>query len=301
MSESFTTEELLSDIKQRAMVPTDQTTFTSSDLLRFATDELRMALLPTLLAEREEFYLSETGATQSIVASQAAYQIPARAVGQMLRDVLLVDSDSRVYNLKRIEYDEIPNYQFSGTGTPEFFCLRNNKIVLFPTPSTTAASAYDLLTPYYTRPSKLIEVTAAAQVASMAGSTVTVTSLPSTIANGASIDFIRDTGGFECLAIDQTITGVAGTVLTFASVPTDLTVGDWVALAGQSPIPQLPAELHPLLAERVARKVMKSIGDINGVKMSDQIIAEMTDGASKMTSPRVHGESKRVVSRIFWR
>lgn len=300
MAESFTTVELLADIKQRAMIPTDQSTFSATDLLRFATDELRLALLPMLLAEREEFYLTETGATQSLVANQAAYAIPYRAAGQLLRDVVLVDANGVVRNLTRIEYDQIPDYSFSGTGTPEYFCLRNNKAVLFPTPGS-ADTTYSVRMPYYIRPSKLVESTAAAQVTVISGTDVTVSSVPSTFTTTTSVDFVRATGGFECLAIDATISAVNSTVLTLSAVPSDLAVGDWIALSGQSPIPQLPAELHPLLAERVAKKVLKSIGDSNGAKLSEETIIEMTKAASLLTSPRVHGEPKRIVGRVFWR
>lgn len=298
MAEAFTTTELLTDIKQRAMIPTDQTTFTAADLLRFATDELRLTLLPLLLSEREEFYLTEAGATQALVSGTAAYQIPARAVGQILRDAYLVDASGNLTNLTRIEYDERPSYDVTSTGVPQHFYLRNNKVVLLPIPSS---ADYSLCTPYFIRPSKLIETTDAGQITAVTSTTVTVSSLPTTITTSTQLDFIRSSGGFECISINETPTIVSGTTLTFSAVPDGVAVGDWVALAGESPIPQLPAEMHPLLAERVARKVMKAIGDANGVKLSEETIREMTDGALRLTSNRVQGEPKRIVSRQWWR
>lgn len=298
MAEAFTTAELITDIKQRAMIPTDQTTFTASDLLRFATDELRLTLLPLLLSEREEFYLTEAGATQALVAGTAACQMPARAVGQMLRDAYIVDANGNISNLTRIEYDERPDFDVTATGVPQHFYLRNNKIVLLPIPSS---ADYSLCTPYYIRPSKLIETTAAAQITAVTSTTITVSSLPTTITTSTTVDFIRNTGGFECISIDETPTIIASTTLTFAAVPTGTAIGDWIALSGESPIPQLPAELHPLLSERTARKVMKAIGDANGVKLSEETIREMTEGALLITSNRVQGEPKRIVSRQWWR
>lgn len=299
MSETFTTSDLLDDIKRRAMIPADQNTFADTDLLRFATDELRLSLLPMLLSEREEFYLTEAGASQTLVANTAAYQIPVRAAGQMLRDAYITDSAGNIYNLARIEYDERPNFDNVTSGTPNHFYLRNNKIVLLPAP---ASSDYTLVTPYFIRPSKLVETASACQITDITGTTITVSAAaPSTFSSSVPTDFVRATGGFECIEIGVTPTSVASTTFVYATVPDSLAVGDWICVAGESPIPQLPAELHPLLAERVAKKVMKALGDVNGAKLSEETIKEMTEGARLLTNSRVQGEPKRIVAKQWWR
>jgi hypothetical protein len=299
MSETFTTTDLLADIKRRAMIPADQNTFEDTDLLRLATDELRLSLLPMLLSEREEFYLTEAGASQTLVAGTAAYQIPARAAGQMLRDAYITDSAGNIFNLARIEYDERPNFDTVTTGIPNHFYLRNNKIVLLPTPST---ASYTLVTPYFIRPSKLVETSDACQITDITGTTITVSATaPSTFSSSVATDFVRATGGFECVDIAVTPSSVSGTTFVYSSVPSGLAVGDWICVAGESTIPQLPAELHPLLAERVAKKVMKALGDVNGAKLADETIKEMTEGARLLTNARVQGEPKRIVAKQWWR
>jgi hypothetical protein len=78
---------------------------------------------------------------------------------------------------------------------------------------------------------------------------VTVAALPSTIVNGSTVDFVQYKSPNDLLAFESTITGVAGTVLTFASLPNDLAVGDYICLANQSPVPLIPEELHPVLTQ----------------------------------------------------
>lgn len=300
MAASFTTTELLAAIKRHAMIPTSQSTFTASDLLAFADNEINNFLLPKLISAREDFYLTETGATQSITANQRTYPIPYRAVGMMVKDVIRIDSAGSLYSLSLIEYDLLAERDISSTGTPGGFHFENNKIALIPTPGATTGS---LKTPYFIRPSKLIETSDAVQITVIdtGTNTVTVSAVPATMTTSTPLDLIRQKGGFECLAIDQTPSAVTGTTIQFSSLPSDLAVGDWIALAEKSPIPQIPAELHDLLALRVARRVLMSLGDANALKMVDKMLDETQGETLKLTEPRAQGEARKIITRRWWR
>jgi hypothetical protein len=70
-----------------------------------------------------------------------------------------------------------------------------------------------------------------------------------------------------------------------------------VCLAGQSPVPQIPPELHPLLAQRVVCKALESLGDAAGFQAAQLKMAEIQQAALPLITPRVDGEPKRFANR----
>jgi hypothetical protein len=82
--------------------------------------------------------------------------------------------------------------------------------------------------------------------------------LPTTITTSTPVDFVQNDGPYDILEIDQTITNISGTTLTFAALPDDLAVGDWICLAGQSPVLIAPRELQPLLVQATLHKSLMS-------------------------------------------
>lgn len=300
MSVAYTSSELLASIKRRAMIPASQVTFSDAELLLIATEELHSWILPRILSDREYYYLSEAGATQSVTSNQPAYDIPYRAVGKMLQDVILVDSADNQRSLALISPEMVADYNITEPATPHAFYYRNNKIILSPTPNS---NEYSLKTPYYIRPSQIIETSAAARITNIDTdtNTITVSGLPSTITVNTPVDFIKHKPGFESLEIDVSISSISGSDLTFSSLPTGLEANDYIALAEQSPIPQLPAELHPLLAQRVAVFVLSSLGDANGLRIALNVLKAMEEQSFKLTNPRTHGEMAKVVTPSWWR
>jgi hypothetical protein len=282
------------------MIPASQVTFDNAELLLMATEEIHTYMLPRILSDRENYYLSEAGARQATVPNQAEYDIPYRAVGKMAQDVVLVDAAGNQQSLVRIEPESVATFNLTSTGSPRAFFFRNNKIVLSPTPN----SANEFLhTPYYIRPSLIVEVTEAAQITAIntVTNTVTVASLPSTIGTTTEIDFVKNRPGFECLAIDITISSIVGLDLVFDSLPAGLIVNDWIALSEQTPMPQIPAELHPVAAQRVAVQVLGALGDVNGLRIAAKALETMEEQAYKLTHPRVHGEPRKVIVKSWWR
>jgi len=88
-------------------------------------------------------------------------------------------------------------------------------------------------------------------------------SIPSNIVNGSVIDFLQTKPGHRTRAMDITIPagGISASIISFNSsdVPTDLVVGDYICLAGECIIPQIPTDLHNVLAERTSARILASI------------------------------------------
>jgi hypothetical protein len=85
-------------------------------------------------------------------------------------------------------------------------------------------------------------------------------------------------------------------VLTFTNaLPDGLVVGDYVALAGQTPICQAPLELHDILAFRACVKHLTSRGDPKLAGMIEDLKA-MRDDALSLLQPRVQGSAKVLIN-----
>lgn len=284
----YLSEDLITSVKRRANVPTSQNTFQTADFLALADEEIRSKLVPLVLKHMEEFYV--TYKDYSLVVNQNIYAIPYRAIAMSLRDVLLLSStnaDTRV-GLERLSPEDL----YLKTG----FYIQGNSIILYPTPRQTPLDT--LRMPYCMRPNSLVSTSACALITAInSGSNqVTVSAVPSNITTMTLVDFVRAIPGFECTAIDQTITNIGGTTLTFsASLPTNLQVGDYVCQAGFSNVVQVPVELQPLLFQYIVVRILAAQGDQANLKAAIAELDSLETAAGVLLAPRVAGKVKRVV------
>jgi hypothetical protein len=293
-----TTGALLPGIKSRAFVPTSQSTFNTTDICRIATEEMHSALVPLLLGVREEFFV--TTQDTSLVAGQASYSIPTRALGADLRDVQLYFTDGSTQRLARLEPEQLTGLS-PNPGRPVGYILQGNSVVLYPTPATGTTDKLRLT--YHQRPNALVPTANAAVVASVTSTTVTaVSSLPGTFGASGTFDIINAKPPFDCRGVDLSAT-IVGQVLTIsAGVPSGVVAGDYICLAGESPVPQLPVELHPLLQCRTAATMLQAVGDTEGASQLRKEIEEKRHNALVMIANRVKGATRKMANGMArWR
>lgn len=288
MSWLYTADELITQVKLRGMIPTSSNTLATADYLSFINDEIQTFIAPLIMSVREEFFV--TYADQTIVSGTAAYSIPSRAIGAKLRNVLLLDG-STYRPLPRLEVETLAVGSTS-PGSIEGYYLEGNNVVLYPTPG----SAGTLRLSYFIRPNRVVASTAYTTVNSKTATTVSI-GTPSTAFPTAATyyDFIKPTAHFECHAIDQSATRSLGTLTIAAGVPTAVAAGDYVCLAGEAPFPQIPVELHPLLAERVVVRALQALGDPK-VEIAMASADRMRTAALTLLTPRSEGSSRYVIN-----
>jgi hypothetical protein len=289
---AFTTADLLSAIGRRSFAPTGQTTFTSAEQLAVADEVLLNRVFPEIAAIREEFFVTEYD--YAITASKNAYKVHARSFAATLRDVYLVKGDTIVTDFPRIEPNDA---RTAAEGSPEGFYLKDDYVVVAPTPNATENTLRQV---FLLTPSKHVAVSAAAVISAINTGTgvVTVTTIPSTWATGNAFDFIAQDGNHRPVAIDQTSTLVSGSTITFASLPSTLRVGDYVALAGETPVVQVPDVYRAALAQGVAAQILEDMNQPGADKASKRFEI-MLDSAKRLLTPRVQGED-RVVVPVNW-
>lgn len=248
-----------------------------------ATQELQGRVADLVLSCMEEhFVVTEDVA---IVAGTTRYRIPYRAIGMKLRDLFLVNGDE-VEPLERMPPD------LQGIDSGDFY-VEGEHVVLVGEPTGSLRFSY------YRRPSKLVATSAVAVVASVNTGTDTITTsatIPGTFSTSTPLDIVRAKPGFGCLAVDQTATVASGTTITLnTDLPTDIAAGDYVCLAGESPVPQIPVELHGLLGQATACAWLEAQNDQSGLQAAVAKLQALEKAAINQLESRVEGAPVKIV------
>lgn len=152
MSSILKSSGLIRSIKRRAFIPSSQETFTDEDFLEMATEEINLGLVTLIQRMHEEHLVYYVDI--EIIAGEKRYPIPARAHGNKLRDVALVDENSNIFEMHRYSLNEISDF----TNTTTYinnrgFYLENNDVILnnFDTNTGQKLRMY-----FYMRPNTLV-------------------------------------------------------------------------------------------------------------------------------------------------
>lgn len=286
---AYTTTELLNTIKKRAFLPISQETFSDTDLLEMASDELHSQVVPEVLATREEWYVTPYQVT--LLGSETSVDIPSRAIGGSLREVTF-SQGSVEFSLARLSLEDKADFSAGGTGHISAFYIQGNQIMLFGSQAGTLNLYFNC------RPGALVATTAAASIVSSAPLTkmITVDSVPASWATGTVIDVVKRKPHFEYKNLSLTIVNIAGFVIEVAeAISETISVGDWVTLEDTSPAPQIPLEWFPFLAECVVMQVFLSQGDKEAADQAEKKMEKLKKSALSLMAPRVQGEAKKTV------
>jgi hypothetical protein len=142
--------------------------------------------------------------------------------------------------------------------------------------------------------------------------------------NGAIVDFLKTKPGHTTYTYDiiippNGITGnsiffpinsllvPSGTVNNSASSPggnssiqyilAALKPGDYMSLANEAIIPQIPPDLHNGLAERTAARILSALGDQAGLQNSMTKIAEIDQKQGNLLNNRSEGNPQKILNR----
>jgi len=239
MSQFFTSNSIIASVKRRAMIPTNQSTFTDDDFLAFANEEISLGLLPSILRLREDYYLYSEDV--AMVDSQSNYTIPHRSIGNKLRDVAFKDNNGNVMEMTRINIQDIPEFVgSSSTSKPYTYYIQNNQVILHPAINGSVSGS--LVFNYYLRPNELVTEDKVSTITNINFNTgvVTVDQIPTAFTNNTLYDMIQAKSPFVSLALSKSavIDGTLKTI-TFGTYDTNtvtysgyatITDGDYLTL-----------------------------------------------------------------------
>jgi hypothetical protein len=175
--------------------------------------------------------------------------------------------------------------------------------LLDPLSYTTSVSS-NVVTVFYKKRSETF--TTSNSTALSIQSTITMhipdgSSIPSAITPGSMVDILQAEGGHSTLNFDVLLQAadISSTSLTFkeSDLPSDFVVGDYVCAQYQCIIPQVPTDLHNLLAERTCARILESLGDKDGLQAANLKINELEQRQATIIDSRVEGSPLKVLNR----
>lgn len=278
---SYTTSDLVTNVKLVGHIPLSNSTFTATEIINLANRELQTALIKQILSVRQGYYLTYSDLD---IVSSGLYDVPEAAIAGALANVELVQ-DTTIIPVNVIEESE----QYSTiapTSTSYGFFMKANKVQILPTPNIGTCRLW-----YFRRPNTLVATSACAQITNIVGTVISVASLPSTMLVNTDIQFCQDQPTFNMLG-DAEITNISSLDITVSAVPTDLSIGDWVALKNQTPVPQIPVEFRPLLEQRTVVKIYELQGYLDKMGAAKKELMEMQASIFGLITPRVQSQTK---------
>lgn len=292
-----TSDALVDGIKKRVTMPASQALITDADIRSIADTMIKGRMVPLVTSLNQEFFVTITDT--DIEAGVSLYAIPYRAIGRKLRELKLVVEDENVRNIAQIALEDAQSF-YQATFTCGFY-YQGDKVRLVPDVQSDITIDQALRMWWYCPPSALCGVSQAALVVSISDTVVTCVTVPSEVAGAAAIDFVQGRSGNSILGFDVVPTSTSATTVTFSSaddIPTDLQAGDYISVAGTSPVVNfLPNESQPLLESYCAERVCQRIGDFDGMKTIKEDISAEEKSLKLLLEPRIDGEPVIIINR----
>jgi hypothetical protein len=259
-------------------------------------NELSLGVVPLLKKTQQNYFVMNVDVT--IVNGKSAYTMPTRAVGNALRDVVLLDASGNEVALNNLEREYI-KVQFPFNFVPSIWSfgqyLTANEVNLYNT-LIQSYTAYKLRFITERRPGGLTLSSNCGQIQVITGNILTLSYVDPTWTTGTTFDIINPLPPFQSIADDATITLISGFQVTLTTVPSGLAVGQWVCPAMLSCIPQIPYEFFPLLTERTVATIAEAMDMSQLLASSKAKIQEFEANAAALARPRVTGSPKLIIS-----
>ena len=109
MAKVLTTNELIETVLRRAMIPSNQVTFSNADIIDMLNEEMNIHILPVVLKTHEEYYTYSD--TVTLENDKSRYEIPYRSIGNKLRDLHYKNSAGELYEMTRISPNNRSDHQ----------------------------------------------------------------------------------------------------------------------------------------------------------------------------------------------
>lgn len=150
----MTSRDLIASVKRRMAMPVSQLTFTETEILQFASEELMLASVPEVLSFHEDYFVHVVEVP--LETDKVRYEIPNRAIGMKMRDLFFKDAEDNLYEMSRISSEDKAFWQ--GTYNPDNYLhkyyIEGNDIVI--TPTSLSSPSGSLMFYIFLRPNQLV-------------------------------------------------------------------------------------------------------------------------------------------------
>ena len=307
MSRVLTGDKLIESVRNRAMIPNDNSVFNDTNILSILNEELDVQLLDKLLSLHEEHLTVHVDIPRN---SDGVYDIPYRAIGNKIRDCSLILGDGNVYELAQISLGELPDYtydqsSYSSSGLDKFYVESNQIKILQPSRSYSSIRIY-----YYIRPNYITKLDQAGVISAITTTdtevTFTFSSFPSKFTESLEYDIVGARTPNKIKAWDLSpISGEVNSSLKYIKflksdledTLSDIKVGDYLCKAEESPVPNIPTEMHPVLSQLASIHILESLGDSEALANAERRFEKMNNSVLQLVDDRVELAPKKIKPR----
>lgn len=305
MSRILTGDKLVESIRNRAMVPDDTSVYTDSKILDIANEEMDVQLLDKLLRLHEEHLTTHIDIPRN---ESGIYDIPYRSVGNKLRDIVAISNGTQ-YEMTQISIGDLPDHSYDNTvGSFDIdkFYVESNQIKF-----VSNTRSYDTVRIYfYIRPNVLTKLESCGIIDEIIDDGTIVkfkfTKLPNDYSDLLVYDFVgcrtpNKIKGWDIDPIAESVSYILGEMSfnrsDIESFLGDIKKGDYICKAEESPVPNIPTEMHPLLAQLAAVHILEALGDSEGLANAERRLAKITRSVTELVDDRVELAPKKIRPR----
>lgn len=290
-------DQLAANVNLRCLNPISQNAFQLADIVTLMDRELSMSVVPILKAAQQDYFVYNVDRT--IVNGTSAYTFPTRAIGNALRDVVLLDSSGNEVALNNLmrEYIKVKSpFNFTPPIWSFGMYLTANEINLYNT-LIQSYTSYKLRFITERRPGGLTLSSNCAQIQGISGNVISLSNVDSSWTTATAFDIINQLPPFQSIADDATITLINGLQITLTTVPTGLAAGQWLCPAMLSCIPQIPYDVFAILEEYTVSVVAEALDMSQLLASAKARIDAWETKMLKMVRPRVTGSPRIIVNQ----
>ena len=305
MSRILTGDKLVESIRNRAMIPDDTSVYTDDNILDIANEEIDVQLLDKLMSLHEEHLTVHVDVPRS---ADGVYDIPYRAIGNKLRDIQMFVGGSN-YEMAQVSIGALSDYTSDNTtqdnGMDKFYVESNQIKVIQPAKSYDSIRIY-----YYIRPNVLTKTEQAGVISSIVKDedndeiTFNFTSLPNKFTSSLDYDIVgyRSPNKIKSwdltpLTVNTGLNTIKFKLSDLGDACNDIVSGDYVCKAEESPVPNLPTEMHPVLAQLAAVHILEAMGDTEGLTNAQRRLDKMNASVMQLVDDRVELAPKKIKPR----
>jgi hypothetical protein len=301
---TWTVDDLLARVKRKCQFPTVNAKLTDAEIVQIIDEEIQTDIYAALQMVRSEYCVAHRELTYP--ADARYVQLPSVLASSTFVDVWRKEPDSDppvYYPLTRAPSGAPWNGTQTTTSTPSAFAIEGDRLALVQRP----AAEVTLLLRYERRPSRLHLVTDArsAPIVSYNPATFAITITPptgfaTTCPVGTTVDIVRATPSFDALVQGMEVSVVASPVWTLITgdidhttpdtapiTQSDVNVGDYLTLTGETPIFPLPEMWLPVVLYAASAAACREVGDMQQGEVNEAAAQKLIERATSFAAQRV--------------
>lgn len=293
----YTSENLISAIKSNVGIPSSQRRFNDTDFLRILNEELELTIVSKLIALQQDYFVETE--TTALVASTSSYDFPTRAIGWKVSTVGYLDSNSNYTKLPRVNRSQRGVYGSLGSSDrPSAFYVMGTKIYTVPDIGTSVSGSLQI--DFVRIQSELVTAASCGLISVVTPIGVPVTDYQCTVntvpSYSSGVDIVGGENPFlvRCRAASATVAGFDITV-SASALDTVPVVGDYICQTKKTPIPMIPEDYHPCLAQAATVRIHGAMNDSAGMQAAGMILGNMFNSLQERSADRVDSSPIKIV------